>query len=205
MSKFSTLAALATAVAALVAPSLASAQEGPWMVRARVLNLDSANKDSTGLGLSVNNKTFPEVDISYFFAPNVAAELILTYPQKHTLYSNGAEIGSLKHLPPTLTLQYHFSPTSSVRPYVGAGLNFTNFSAVKFAPAVATALSPSIKHNSFGLAAQVGVDFEVSKGLFLNLDLKKVSLGTKVYSKGTEVGTFKVNPVLASVGLGWRF
>ena len=204
MSKFSTLAALATAVAALAAPSLASAQEGPWMVRARVLNLDSANKDSTGLGLSVNNKTFPEVDISYFVAPNVAAELILTYPQKHTLYSNGTAIGSLKHLPPTLTLQYHFNPTGAVRPYVGAGLNFTNFSSVSFSSAVA-ALQPSIKHNSYGLAAQVGADFEVSKGLYLNVDLKKVSLGTTVYSKGAEAGKFKVNPVLASVGLGWRF
>ncbi|MFO1226267.1 OmpW/AlkL family protein [Roseateles sp.] len=204
MSKFSTLAALATAVVALAAPCLASAQEGPWMVRARVLNLDSANKDSTGLGLSVNNKTFPEVDISYFLAPNVAAELILTYPQKHTIYSNGTAIGSLKHLPPTLTLQYHFNPTGAVRPYVGAGLNYTNFSSVSFSSAVA-ALQPSIKHNSFGLAAQVGADFEVSKGLYLNVDLKKVSLGTTVYSKGVEAGKFKVNPVLASVGLGWRF
>ena len=91
-----------------------------------------------------------------------------------------------------------------MRPYVGAGLNYTNFSSVSFSSAVA-ALQPSIKHNSFGLAAQVGADFEVSKGLYLNVDLKKVSLGTTVYSKGAEAGKFKVNPVLASVGLGWRF
>lgn len=195
---------LATALATL-ALQPAFADEGPWLVRVRALHLDSANKDGTGLGLSINNKTFPEVDFSYFFAPNIAAELILTYPQKQTIYSNGAEIGTLKHLPPTLTLQYHFNPTGSIRPYVGAGVNYTNFSSVEFAPAVQTALHPSIKRNSWGAAWQVGVDFELTKSTYLNVDLKKVDLQTTVYSSGASVGKFKVNPTLASVGIGWRF
>jgi outer membrane protein len=200
--KFISLAVLA---ATLSVPSLARADEGPWLVRVRAVHLDSANKDSTGLGLSINNKTLPEVDFSYFFAPNVAAELVLTYPQKQRLYSNGAEIGSLKHLPPTLTLQYHFNPAGTVRPYVGAGVNYTNFSSVSFAPAVQAALKPSIKRNSWGLAWQVGADVEVAQGTYLNFDLKKVDLGTTVYANGASAGKFKVNPVLASVGLGWRF
>jgi len=196
---------LAAATLAILALQPACAEEGPLMVRVRALRLDSANNDSTGLGLSINNKTFPEVDFSYFFAPNVAAELILTYPQKQTLYSNGSEIGSLKHLPPTLTLQYHFNPTGTVRPYVGAGVNYTNFSSVQFSPAVQTALHPGIKHNSWGAAWQIGADVEVSKGTYLNFDLKKVDLQTTVYSNGASAGKFKVNPTLASIGLGWRF
>jgi outer membrane protein len=203
--KFSTTLRLAAVAAAALALQPAFADEGPWLVRVRALHLDSANKDSTGLGLSINNKTFPEVDFSYFIAPNIAAELILTYPQKQTIYSNGTEIGSLKHLPPTLTLQYHFNPTGTVRPYVGAGVNYTNFSSVEFAPAVNTALKPGIKHNSFGAAFQVGADVEISKGTYLNFDLKKVNLGTTVYSNGASAGKFKVNPTLASIGLGWRF
>ena len=195
---------IAAAVAAL-ALQPAFADEGPLLVRVRALHLDSANKDSTGLGLSINNKTFPEVDFSYFIAPNIAAELILTYPQKQTIYSNGSAIGSLKHLPPTLTLQYHFLPTGTVRPYVGAGVNYTNFSSVEFAPAVQTALHPSIKRNSWGAAWQIGADVEVAKGTYLNFDLKKVDLKTTVYSSGTAAGKFKVNPTLASIGLGWRF
>ena len=183
----------------------AQAQEGPWLVRVRAVNLDSANKDSTGLGLSVNNRTIPEVDISYFVTPNIAAELILTYPQKHKLYSGSTEIGSLKHLPPTLSLQYHFSPTATFRPYVGAGLNYTNFSAVNFVPAVQTALVPTIKYNSFGLSLQVGADIQVSKNLYVNLDVKKVQIGTTVYSKGAEAGKFKVDPLLVGLGLGMRF
>ena len=201
----SSLNKLAAALALALAAGGAMAQEGPWLVRVRAVHLDAANKDSTGLGLSINNKTLPEIDFSYFITPNIAAELILTYPQKQRLYSNGAEIGSLKHLPPTLTAQYHFNPTGTFRPYVGAGLNYTRFSSVKFAPAVAAALAPSIKRNSFGLALQIGADIELAKNLYLNVDVKKVQIDTKVYSKGVQAGTFKVDPVLVGVGLGMRF
>jgi outer membrane protein len=124
---------LAVAVLCALTSGAAFAQqaESPWLVRVRAVHLDSANKDSTGLGLSVNNKTIPEVDISYFFNKNVAAELILTVPQKHDLSSSvlGGRIGSLKHLPPSLLLQYHFD-APGFKPYVGAGVNYTRFSNV---------------------------------------------------------------------------
>ena len=210
MSKKFVTSPLAIAAAALLtlgacANVQAQTQEGPWLVRVRAVNLDSSNKDTTGLGLSINNKTIPEVDISYFFTPNIAAELVLTYPQKHTLSSNGAAIGSLKHLPPVLSAQYHFNPTGTFRPYVGAWVNYPHFSSVHFDPAVDAALHPSIKNNSVGLSLQIGADFELAKNLYLNVDVKKVQLGTTVYSNGAKVGTFKVDPVLASVGLGMRF
>lgn len=202
----SKLVARTLIAAALAAGAFAAqAAESPWLMRVRAVNLDSANKDTTGLDLSVNSKVIPEVDFSYFFSPNLAAELILTYPQKHTLSAGGTEIGTLKHLPPTLSLQYHFAPNDTFRPYVGAGLNYTIFSNVEFIPAVDTALSPSVKHTSVGLSFQVGFDYEISKNLYLNVDVKKVQIGTKVYSKGTEVGKFKVDPLLVGVGLGFRF
>jgi outer membrane protein len=197
---------IVAAVAAACLPfATAQAQDsGSWIVRGRVLNLDSANKDSTGLDLSVNNKTFPEVDITYFLNTNLALELVLTYPQKHDIRSGGTKIGSLKHLPPTLSVQYHF-PMGGYRPYVGAGLNYTNFSKVDFDPAIDTALGPSIKNNSFGLAFGAGVDVPMGGGWLFNLDVKKVQIKTDVSSFGTKVGTFKVDPVLFSVGFGKRF
>ncbi|WP_027994537.1 OmpW/AlkL family protein [Simplicispira psychrophila] len=179
--------------------------EGPWMVRARAVHLNSSNGDSTGLGLGINNKWMPEVDISYFFNKNVAVELILTVPQKQTISSNGTAIGSLKHLPPTLTAQYHFTELGGFKPYVGAGLNYTRFSSVRFDPAVVAALNPSIDKNSFGWALQAGVDIPLAKNLYLNLDVKKVQIKTDVMSFGAKAGEFKVNPVLIGVGLGWRF
>ena len=168
------------------------------MVRARAVHLDSSNGDSTGLGLSINDKWLPEFDVTYFYNKNLAVELILTVPQKQTLSSNGAAIGSFKHLPPTLTLQYHFD-AQGFKPYVGAGINYTRLSAVHLPAGV------TVDRNSFGPALQVGVDIPVAKNLYLNLDVKKVQIKTDVRSNGTKIGTFKVDPVLVGVGLGWRF
>ncbi len=199
MSKKHVVAAAALC-ALMAAPAFAQkAGEGPWLVRARAVHLDSRNGDSTGLGLTVNNKWLPEVDISYFFSPNLAAELILTVPQKHTVSAGGAAIGSLKHLPPTLTVQYHFTGLGAAKPYVGAGLNYTRFSSVNLPAGV------TIDKNSFGAALQVGVDFPIGNGMVLNVDLKKALIKTDVSAAGATVGTFKVDPLLLGVGLGWRF
>ena len=142
--KHNVVAACALAAATLISThAFALDETGNGMVRARAVQLNRANSDSTGLGLSINNKTIPEADVSYFFTKNLAAELILTVPQSQTLYSNGTSIGSLKHLPPTLTVQYHFD-LPSFRPYVGAGVNYTHFSSFSTVPAITKALSPSI-------------------------------------------------------------
>lgn len=199
-------AAMALALAAGAALPLASqAQDAPWLVRVRAVDLRSANNDSTGLDLSINDKVIPEIDFSYFVTPNWAVELVLTYPQKQTIRSGGTDIGSLKHLPPTLTAQYHLTTLGTFKPYVGAGLNYTRFSSVRFDPAVQTALQPSLSKNSFGLALQAGFDYEFMKNTYFNVDVKKVQIRTDVSSAGTEVGTFKVDPWLLGVGIGWRF
>lgn len=199
-----TLATLAATGLLVAVPAAQAQDQGDWIVRARALHLDSANKDSTGLGLSVNNKTFPEVDITYFLTPNLAAELVLTYPQKHDIKSNGANIGTLKHLPPTLSLQYHVD-AGGWRPYVGLGVNATLFSDVNFVPAVKQALNPSTSGSSFGLAVGAGFDVPLGGGWLFNVDVKKVKLGADIKSNGTKVGEFKVDPLLVSVGVGMRF
>lgn len=188
-------------LALLAAAGSAQAQDsGDWIVRARAVHLDSANKDGTGLGLSINNKTLPEVDFSYFVTPNFALELILTVPQKQTVRLNGADIGSFKHLPPTLTAQYHLTGLGSFRPYVGAGVNYTNISAVHVLNGAV-----GLKHNSWGLALQAGVDVPLGGGWLLNVDVKKVGIGTTVYLAGADKGKFKVDPTLVGLGIGKRF
>lgn len=191
---------LSMAAAALMLVSVqVTAQESPWLVRARAVSLQSANDDSTGLDLSVNNKTIPEVDISYFFSPNLAAELILTVPQKHTLKVGGAEQGTLRHLPPTLTLQYHFTGFSGVKPYLGAGLNYTRFTDVQTGAA-------GIDKSSTGFAFQAGLDFPIDKKWSLNVDVKQVYIKTNVFLAGDQrPGEFKINPSLIGLGLGYRF
>ena len=194
--------ALAAAAAALFTTTTAFAQDipaGSILLRARAVHLDSANKDGTGLGLTVNDKWIPEVDVSYFFTPNIAAELVLTVPQKHTVSSNGTAIGSLRHLPPTLLLQYHFN-AGGFKPYVGAGINFTRFSSVNVLGGAAT-----LDRTSTGAALQIGVDIPLAKDLYLNVDVKKLFIKTTVSAGGAALGDFKVDPLLVGVGLGWRF
>ena len=194
---------------ALVAAGIAGqamAEQSPWQVRLRAVHIDTANKSDPvgGVGaadrLTVSNKTIPEVDISYFFTPNLAAELILTYPQKHKVYLDGANIGSFKHLPPTLTLQYHFTPESKFSPYVGAGINYTRISSVKLLGGTG-----DLENKSFGLALQAGIDFKLDKNWSLNLDVKKVQIRSDVLIGGAVASKVKVDPLLVGVGIGYRF
>ena len=183
------------------------AQQSPWLVRARAVHIDPADKSApiTALGvaadqITVSSKTIPEVDISYFFTPNLAAELILTYPQKHRVYLSGTNIGTFKHLPPTLTLQYHFTPAAQISPYVGAGVNYTRIGSVKLLNGAG-----DLENNSFGFALQAGVDFKIDKNWSINLDVKKVQIRSDVFVGGAKVSDVKVDPVLVGVGVGYRF
>lgn len=197
---------IAAAVGMLVAGSVA-AQESPWLVRARAVNLNMANEASSSLsslGLTVNDKTIGEVDVSYFFNKNVAAELILTLPQNQGVYSNGTSIGNFKHLPPTLTLQYHFTDLNGFKPYVGAGVNYTKITGTSLS--TNSVLDPvTLDSHSYGAALQVGVDVPLTKQVSLNFDVKKVYIQTDVYSNGAKAGTLKLDPVLVGVGVGYRF
>lgn len=197
------LAGLAISIwAALCAAPAAQAADGPWMVRGRLLHMqvDNGNDPAVaGAKVELNDRTFPEVDISYFLGRSIAVELILTYPQKHDVLLNGAKIGSLKHLPPTLTVQYHFMPDATFRPYVGAGLNYTRVSSVSLPTGL------DVERSSTGFALQLGADLRVADAWYLNFDVKKVYIDVDVKSGGAKLTTLAIDPVLASIGLGYRF
>lgn len=184
----------------------AMAQDSAWMVRARAVHLDPADKSDPvgGVGASdrigVSSKTIPEVDISYFFNPNVSAELVLTYPQKHDVSLDGAKIGTFKHLPPTLLAQYHFMPAAQLNPYVGAGINYTNITKVELLNGAG-----GLEHKSFGLALQAGVDYKIDRNWSLNFDVKKVQIRSDVFVSGAKVSNVQIDPWLVGVGVGYRF
>lgn len=190
----------------LAALSLSAMAETPWLVRARAVHIDPADKSDpvAGVGASdrigVSSKTIPEVDISYFFTPNIAAELVLTYPQKHDVYLDGKSIGTFRHLPPSLLAQYHFMPGAQIDPYVGAGVNWTTFSKNKLLGGAG-----SLEHDSVGLAVQVGVDVKLTGNWSLNFDVKKIRLRSDVLTGGAKASAVRVDPVLLGVGVGYRF
>ena len=185
----------------------AIAQENPWMVRVRATNLNWDNgQTSTVQALDVNakDKTIPEFDITYFFNKNVAAELVLTYPQKVDIRAGtlgNAKLSEVKALPPTLLLQYHFTDFGPLKPYVGAGVNYTRFSSYKNEPGVDT----SIDKSSVGLAAQLGADYMLTKNWGINLDVKYINIKTEVYSFGAHVGNLDLSPIATSVGVTYKF
>lgn len=199
-----TAVTIAIAAAALTAGA-AFAQESPWMVRARAVHIDPADRSSPIGGvtesdlITVSKKTIPELDISYFFTPNWAAELVLTYPQKHTVKVDGTSIGSFKHLPPTLTLQYHFLPNATFSPYLGAGINYTRISSVRLDNDI------NLEKNSWGLALQAGFDVRLNRNWSINVDVKKVQIRSDVSMAGEQISRVKLDPVLFGVGVGYRF
>ncbi|RZS54877.1 OmpW/AlkL family protein [Sphaerotilus mobilis] len=195
------LAILALAAASL-SPVAQAQQAGDLVVRARAVSLDPADKDTIpGTEVTVNKKTIPEVDFTYYFSPSLSAELVLTVPQKHDVIQDGTVIGSLKHLPPTLLAQYRFTNlgTGPVTPYVGAGINLTLFSSVNLPAGL------DVENRSIGPAYQLGADIALGGAWSLNIDYKKVQIRTDLSSNGSKLGTIQVDPTLIGVGVGYRF
>lgn len=204
------------AASVLFVSSNVFAEAGDKMVRVRAVHVGWANQsDPVGAlgvpanGIHLENKTVPEVDISYFFTRNLAAELILTYPQKHkvSVTQPAIEAGSLRELPPTLTLQYHFMPDAQFRPYLGAGFNYTTFSKVDLAPLNAvTGGNNTINRANFGGALQAGFDVKVGANSYINLDVKKLYIKTDLTNSVLgKLSTIKGDPVLVGIGYGFKF
>jgi outer membrane protein len=189
--KRTTLATAATLLALLSTQAFA---EDNWLVRVRAVNLSPADKSDpvggTGAAdrLHVSSKT------------NVAVELLLTIPQKHTVTLDGASVGTFKHLPPTLLGQYHFAPEAQLSPYVGAGINYTLIHGVDLLGG-----KGGLEHSSVGLALQAGVDFKIDKKWSFNIDVKKIQIRSDVTAGGAKISAVKVDPLLVGVGVGYRF
>lgn len=177
---------------------------GDILVRLRAISVHPEVKAGGALGTlgaGVNNATVPELDFTYMIRDQIGVELILA-TSRHQVTSNVGGLGGVGVLPPTLLLQYHFNHAGRVRPYVGAGVNYTVFYNDKLK---AGATPVSIDHSSFGPALQVGVDVQVAKNLFVNADLKKIWMRTSASADGADLGSLKIDPWVLGVGIGMKF
>ncbi|MQB21185.1 OmpW family protein [Agrobacterium tumefaciens] len=190
----------------------AIAAASPWMIRVRALGVlthDSGTINGVpGAGLSYSDTVIPELDISYFFTDNIAAELILgtTFSRINTTGALGEiDVGKTWLLPPTLTLQYHFTDFGAFKPYVGAGVNYSLFYHQSEKPGFSNL---DVK-NDFGAALQVGFDYMVTKNWGVNFDVKKIFLDTKWTATsdvfGDISGKAKIDPWLVGAGVTYRF
>jgi outer membrane protein len=188
----------------------AQAEQGPWLVRGRLLAVlpdEEATVSPLGGNLEIEDQYVPELDITYFFDKHWAAELILAVtPHEITHTPTGLDIGEVWLLPPTLTVQYHFQPDNpDFRPYVGAGINYTVFFGHDDAdPAIFDAdFDPS-----FGFALQAGFDIPIDEHWAINVDVKKVWINTDVQldtGLGPVAADVDINPLIVGVGVAYRW
>lgn len=208
------------------ASSPAAAAQGDWLIRLRAVNVDpdssSGTVSSNGAaiadsGVTVDDDTQPELDITYMVADNWGVELILASSEHDVLGSGSiAGLGKIldsRTLPPALLLQYHFNPDGKIRPYVGLGVNLTLFfseEATSSFEAAAGGSSDVSLGSSFGLAAQLGLDVGLAGEWFLNFDAKYVDMSTDatITTPGA-LGTLRVDvdidPTIWGIGIGRRF
>jgi len=213
--KVSGLVAAVICSSTFINPAFADA--GDWLVRARIINV-SPNDSSgqvpavAGSGVSVDVDTTIELDFTYMVSNNLGLELILA-TSKHEATGTGtlagADVGEVRALPPTLTLQYHFNPKATVRPYAGVGLNYTRFFNPKLGAALIANGATDIDYDdSFGLSAQAGLDIDINKKWFMNLDVKYVQIETTATITGGALAgnvDVDINPWVFGVGIGTRF
>jgi len=248
MKTFSVRNLLAAAMAASMFTLSALAQQaGDWQFRigAGVIAPDTGNDDLVFEGtrldtfnIDVDDQFGLVFDLTYFLSPNWGVELLASTPYKHDIDGAGAlsalgEIGDTRHLPPTLSLQYHFAPGRSFRPYVGAGLNWTLFfddwsNAGLHEGVVATAngalgtdfsggdTNLSID-DSFGAAFQAGFDVDFADNWFWNFNVRYImidadaTLRTRTFDPGGAETIFtstldtEIDPLVYSAQIGFRF
>jgi len=193
------------------AQSIAPSQS-PWQVRLRALGVvtnDAGSVDGIpGSDLSYSDSVTPELDITYFFTENLAAELILGTTSS-SVFTDGSieglgKVGKAWLLPPTLTFQYHFTDFGAFKPYVGAGVNYTLF----YHQTTTGDFTDLDVKNKLGGALQIGFDYMIDKNWGFNFDVKKLFLEPDWSAKlnGTPIsGKAKLDPWLIGAGVTYRF
>lgn len=203
------LLAVALCVAGLWTSSAYAHEAGDWLVRLGITDISPKSNNGEVLGgavdLDVSGNIRPSFTIAYMATRHIGIELLGVLPYNHNIRGSVGlgKIGTTKQLPPTLSLQWHFLPDSTVQPYVGVGLNYTHFFDTQARGALGG--SDLELSDSWGLAGQVGVDIKLDDRWFLNADLRHIDISSKVRLDGQRVGTARIDPWVTTVAVGYHF
>lgn len=196
----------ATMLVALAAPAFAQSQ-GEWTVGLGIANVNPKSDNGTLAGgaypTSIGSSTRPTITFEYFIRDNLGVEVLAALPFKHSIKSNVGEIGTVKHLPPVVSLQYHFDATPQFSPFVGVGVNYTGFWGEKAKGPLAG--SDLKVKGSWGLAAHVGADFWINEKAAIRADLRWIDINSKVKLNGGDIGSVDIDPVVVGMSYIMKF
>ncbi|MCK7545683.1 outer membrane beta-barrel protein [Marinobacter bryozoorum] len=226
----------------LAAGSAQAYQAGDIIVRAGAVTVDpnesSDHVSLAGSGLAdegwevgVDSDTQLGLSATWMMTDSFALSLLAATPFQHNLYGSGslpkaADLGSTKHLPPTLTLQYYpLHSSHKIQPYIGVGVNYTIFFEEETSDTLTGAVDNYLGggvvsstdmdlDDSFGVAAEIGVDIRLSDQFGINAGVWYADIDTtadiNAYgANGDKLGTAKVDveidPMVYMVGFTYSF
>ncbi len=198
---------IAASLAAVAAPAMAQSA-GDWTLGVGVHQVaprsDNGALAGGTLPLDIDSDAKPSVTFEYFVRDNLGIEVLGALPFKHDIAVKGVgKVGDTKHLPPTITLQYHFNSAGKVSPLLGVGVNYTTF----FSEGTTGALAGTkLKlDDSFGLAAHAGLDFKVSEKASVRVDVRWADIDTEVRVDGAKLGTANIDPLVYGASYVMKF
>ena len=223
-----TLFATSLLALAIAAPSVQAHQAGDIIVRAGAITVQTKENTSSikldrpasadlGGKATLGNDTQLGLNFAYMLTDHFGVELLAASPFKHDVAIKGTaggiadgKLGSLKHLPPTLSaVFYPLDSKSAFQPYVGAGVTYTWFFDEKVGSSATAAGFDNFRvNNTWGWAAQVGADYMLTDNIMLNGQIRYIDIDTTAYvnygSNRAKVNV-DVEPLVYMVGLGYKF
>ncbi len=178
-------------------------EKGDWLMRFGYTSVNP--KGNNHPIVTVDSAASLGLNFSYFFTNNLSAEVLAAYPFEHDirLAGGGEKVASTEHLPPTVSVQYHFMPDNAFKPYVGAGINYTTFFSTKtFGALDGASLSLG---DSWGLAGEIGADVMLSEKWLINFSARYIDIETKAKLNGDSIGDVKIDPWVYTLAAGYRF
>lgn len=194
---------LACLVAALASPAAMAYEAGDWDARISVHHL--VPKDKNHDVVSVESSTGITGSVEYFFTPTLAADLLVAVPFQHdvSLNGGGGDVAETRHLPPTLSLMWYPDVAERVRPFVGAGINYTMFFDEKTRGALDG--SKLKLDDSVGVAFTAGIDIKLPEPWTLMVDARYFDIDTEAHLDGSSLGDIHIDPYAIGAALGYRF
>ena len=177
-------------------------EKGDWIARFGWASVNP--KSDNHEVVTVKSASSLAVNLSYMLSDNLAIEVLGAYPFEHDIsLVGGPKVASTEHLPPTVSVQWHFMPDNPLKPYVGLGVNYTAFFSTKTTGALAD--STLKLGNSTGLAAEVGADIMMGDNWMLNLSARYIDIETKAKLDGASLGDVAIDPYVYTFAVGFKF